>query len=226
MKSQKWILAIAVVVLVGAAALVAFSVLTPYALAQGPYGYGGIEGSNPLSDQSVSPLFGMEPGNGPMMGRGFGPRFGIGPDNGLMAGLGGRWGGPETSLVAVAAETLGLTRTELVAELQSGKTIAEVAAEHEVAVETIVDTFLAPRTERSAELVANGQLTQEQADTILATMRANVTARISAEWSPRGPGQGYGLGYTDADGDGVCDYCGSQGMGGRVNGGRMGRWNQ
>jgi hypothetical protein len=143
-----------------------------------------------------------------------------------MAGLGGRWGGSETSLVAVAAETLGLTRAELVAELQSGKTLAEVAAEHEVAVETIVDTFLAPRAERLAELVANGQLTQEQADTILATMRANVTARVSAEWSPRGPGQGYGLGYTDADGDGVCDNCGSQGMGGRFNGGRMGRWNQ
>jgi hypothetical protein len=225
MKSQKWILAIAVVVLVGAAALVAFSVLTPYALAQGPYGYKGIEDSNPLSDQSVSPRFGMGPGNGPMMGRGFGPRFGMGPDNGLMAGLGGRSGGPETSLVAVAAETLGLTRTELVAELQSGKTIAGGGrtwggrGNH-------CRHLSGPRVERLAELVANGQLTQEQADTILATMRANVTARISAEWSPRGPGQGYGLGYTDADGDGVCDYCGSQGMGGRLDGGRMGRWNQ
>ncbi|GIK37442.1 MAG: hypothetical protein BroJett011_12750 [Chloroflexota bacterium] len=226
MKSYKWILAIAVIVLVGAAALAAFSVLTPYALAQGPYRYWGIEDNNPLSGQSVGPRLGMGPGSRPMLERGFEPRFGMGPNDGLMSGLGGRWGGPDNSLVVVAAETIGLTRAELVAELQSGQTIAAVAAAHNVAVETIVDAFLAPRAERLAELVASGQLTQEQADTILATMRANVTAQISAEWSPQGSGQRYGPGYTDADGDGVCDFCGSQGMGGRFGGGRMGRWNQ
>jgi hypothetical protein len=123
----------------------------------------------------------------------------------------------------VAADQVGLTQAELIAELQAGKTIADVAAEHGVAVETIVEAFLAPRAERLAELVANGQLTQAEADTWLATMRTRVTERISQPWSPQGRGQG--TGFVDEDGDGICDHAGQGGPGGRYGGGRMmGRW--
>lgn len=196
MKTQTWIFGASVVVLLIAIALVAFSVLSPFALAQGPLN---------------GPEF--RQGNGPMMGRDFGFRSGMGPrfGDGFRAGMGNGWGGPKNSLVAVAAEQLGLTRPELVAELQTGKTIAEVAAEHEVAVDTIVQAFLAPRAERLAELVADGQLTQEQADTILATMEAKATEHISEPWSPQGHGRG--MGFIDSDGDGVCDFAGNGGRG-------------
>jgi hypothetical protein len=51
-----------------------------------------------------------------------------------------------------------------------------------------------------------------KADAMLATMRANVTARLSQPWSPQGPG--LGAGFIDQNGDGVCDYAGSGRMGG------------
>lgn len=228
---KKWMLLVVIVVV----ALVAVIALVPAALAQGPTnGYGPSYGRNLMFNGTFGPSSRMEPDNAP------GPMFGIGP----------RWGGPDNSLVVVAAEQLGLTPTELITELQSGKTIAQVAAEHNVVLDTIVDAFLASRAEWLTEQVANGQLTQEQADALLASMKANVTARLNQEWSPpgfgqencpgfvdedgdgicdhagsgQGPGQGDGSGFVDEDGDGVCDYAGSGGRPGR--GGRMGRWAQ
>lgn len=142
---------------------------------------------------------------GPGMARGFMARGQMGPGQNVAPafGMGPRRGGPTQSLVAVAAEQLGLSQQELAAELQAGKTIADVAAEKGVSAETIVEAFLAPRAGWLAEQVSSGQLTQEQADAMLAAMRANVTARLSQSTPPAGPG--YGPGYTDQDGDGVCD---------------------
>jgi hypothetical protein len=197
MNVQKWMLAGSVVILLVAVALVAFTIFTPFALARGPMGYFAYQ-------------------NGPMFDGAAGPRFGMGPGGGH--GMFG-WGGPQNSPIAIAAEKLGMTREELIAELQAGKTVADVAKEKDVALETIVEAIMAPRAERLAQLVTDGKLTQEQADTMLATMRANITTRLSEKWSPRGPG------YSDADGDGVCDHAGQGRMSGRFGGGQMGgRW--
>ena len=180
---KKWILLVIVV-------LIAVLALVPAVFAQGPLNQDSSSyGSGPMMRTDFGP------GNGQRMGNAANPAFGMGP----------RWGGSSGSLITVTAEQLGLTPTELVTELQAGKTIAQVAEEKGVAVETIVEAFVALRAERLAELVANGQLTQEQADAMLAAMRANVTARLSEAWTPRGPGQGTGPGYADQDGDGVCD---------------------
>jgi hypothetical protein len=135
-----------------------------------------------------------------------------GPGIGRRGGM----GGPQQSLVAVAADTLGLTQPDLIVRLQGGKTIAQVAGEQNMALDTIVNAFAATRQARMAQAVANGRMTQTQADAMLATMRANVTARLSQPWSPQGPGAG--AGYADANGDGVCDNAGS----GPAGNGRMG----
>ncbi|HEU5103880.1 MAG TPA: hypothetical protein VFU22_32910 [Roseiflexaceae bacterium] len=146
---------------------------------------------------------------------GFRPGPGIGP---MTGGPGmGRMGGPQRSIVAVAADALGMTEAELVAQLQSGKTIAQVASEKNVALDTIMNAFVATRQARMAQAVAAGRMTQEQVDSMLATMRSNVTARLNEPWSPQGPGAG--TGYADTDGDGVCDDAGS-GRGGRIGEGR------
>jgi hypothetical protein len=129
-------------------------------------------------------------------------------------------GGPQQSLVAVAADTLGLTQADLVTELRSGKTIAQVAADKQVALDTIVDAFVATRAEQLDAAVAAGRITQAQVDAQLATVRSNVTARLSQPWSPQGNGSG--AGFVDQDGDGVCDYAGS----GRMGGGARGRANR
>jgi hypothetical protein len=145
-------------------------------------------------------------------GAGYGLGSGRGP-GGSGPGYGHGMGGPQQSLVAVAADKLGLTQAALLNELQSGKTIAQVADSKQVALNTIVDAFVAMRQTRMAQAVAAGRMTQAQADAQLATVRANVTARLSQPWSSQGPGTG----FVDQNGDGVCDNAGS----GRMGGGRM-----
>lgn len=198
---KKWMLGIVVVAAVG---LIAAVSLVPAALADGPIdNYGFRYGRGPMFNQG----FGQDQGRMFNNNFGRGARLGSGNADAPRFGLGLRWVGPESSLVAVAAEQLGLTRSELISELQSGQTIAAVAAGKNVALETIVEAFIAPRAEQLAALVDNGQLIQEQADTMLTTMRANVTTRLSEDWPPRGPGQGQG--FVDEDGDGVCDNAGT-----------------
>jgi hypothetical protein len=161
------------------------------------------------------PMYGQGPGwSGPMrrgfMGRGaFGPgggRMGRGYGYGPMFGRGPHWGDSTTSLLAVAAEQLGMSSTELMTELQSGKSIADVAQEREVSLDAIVGAFTAPYAEQLAEMVTNEVLTQEQVDSLLAMMKARLTLHLSEAWNPGGPGWGNCPGSADADGDGVCDY--------------------
>jgi hypothetical protein len=146
-------------------------------------------------------------------------------------GLGrGDWGGPDNSLVAVAAKVLGMEQSALVAELNTGKTIADVAKAQGVALEKIVSTFVQPHVDWLNQAVEDGKITQAQADQYIATMKANITARLSAPFTPRGNGSG--TGFVDANGDGVCDVGGQtpqsgqrgQGMRGAQGQGRgMGR---
>ncbi len=158
-------------------------------------------------NNNFGPMGGRRGGFGPMMGgnNNFGPMGGrgnFGPMQGRGPGAGG-WGGPEYSLLAVVAEQLEITPADLAQELQGGKTVAEVAGEHNVAVETLVEAFIAPRAERLAEMVTEGRIIQEQADAWLAQMKEEVTEHMNEAW----PAQGYGrgMGFADQDGDGRCD---------------------
>ncbi len=152
-----------------------------------------------------------------------------GPQPGGPGGMGG-WGSPQNSLVAVAAKVLGLDQPTLVSTLNSGRTIADVAKDQGIALDKIVDAFLAPRTEYLKTAVTAGRITQAQADAWLATMKTNVTAQLNAKFTPRG--YGMGTGFVDANNDGVCDNCGTGGMGrmGGMAGGQRrgpsGRWNR
>lgn len=124
-----------------------------------------------------------------------------GPGGGMRRGF----GGPDDSLVAIAAETLGMDQQALVGLLQGGKTIASVAKDKGVALDKIVDAVIAERAEHLKAAVTAGGLTQAQADAMLAHMRVMITAQLSAPFTPRGYGPG--TGFVDANGDGVCDNC-------------------
>ena len=164
------------------------AVFTPLALAQGP------------GDQDN---FGW--GHGPS----FGPMWAYGPGHGMMHG---GFGGSEQSLITVAAEVLGLDQAKLIADLQSGQILAEVAEAQGVDPQAIVNAFGADREAVLAERVADGYLTQDQADAMLAIMRAYITARLSEPWE--GQGYGPGTGFSDEDGDGWCvHHQGGQGYG-------------
>ncbi|MBC7222882.1 MAG: hypothetical protein H5T59_01160 [Anaerolineae bacterium] len=119
----------------------------------------------------------------------WGPRAGAsgpaaGPALGPM-GWGGRGGGfgPRgfggTPLIGVVAEELDMSVTDLVAELEAGKTLAEVAQEKGVALDTLVEAVVAPRAEALQQAVEEGRITQEWADLMLDHMRETVEYQLT-----------------------------------------------
>ena len=107
---------------------------------------------------------------------------------------GGRGGGMALDAVA---EALNMGGTELRDELAGGKTIAEVAAEQGVDVQTVIDALVADLEEHLARHVADGTLTQEQADAKAADAVERFTAMVNGELplgghrGPGGPGRGF-----------------------------------
>ncbi len=163
-----------------------------------------IVGAVVFSDSTYAQAAGPTP-SAPVATRGYGA-------GGMGLGLQGRLGGPSNSLVAIAAQTLNMSQTDLVAALNGGKTIASVAQEKGVALDQIVEAFVAPRAQALQSAVSAGRLTQTQADASLAAMKANVTSRLNTAFTPYsyGPGAGKpGMGFVDSNGDGVCDNLGS-----------------
>ncbi len=122
----------------------------------------------------------------PAYGQGYGMKIGMGYASST------NWAGPQNSLVAIAANVLGMNQTDLIAELDN-KTIAQVAQEKGIATDKIVDAFLAPRIAALQSAVEEGRLTQAQADQMLVTMKAHVTEQLSTAWTPRGPGMDRGV---------------------------------
>lgn len=72
---------------------------------------------------------------------------------------------------ALAKETMdqtGLSREELKAELKAGKSLAQVAGENGSSEQAVVDAVLARLGARLDKAVANGKITAEQKDAIMA----------------------------------------------------------
>jgi hypothetical protein len=101
--------------------------------------------------------------------------FGEGFDRGMMPKGLPRQGG---QLVPVAAEELDMTVRELMAELQDGKSIADVAEEAGVDPQTITDAFLAQLTEKLDASVEEGRITQKQADWMLGQAEEQVQEQL------------------------------------------------
>ncbi len=103
--------------------------------------------------------------------------------------------GPRAGL-AKAAEVLGMEEQALAEALHGGKTLAEVAAEHNVDVDSLVDALVAAAEAHLAGAVENGRLTQEKADEVAAGLRERITARVNGEGpGPRPEGRRPGLGF-------------------------------
>jgi hypothetical protein len=162
-----------------------------------------------------------------------GPAPATPPLYGSMLGLGmGGFGGPQNSLVAVAAQVLGMDQTALVTELNSGKTIADVAKAKNVADEKIVTAFVDARAQALKAAVDAKRITQAQADSTLAAIKAQAQKDVTAKLTPyaygAGRGYGMGLGFVDANKDGICDNCGANRPDGQPQPGQIfgprGRW--
>ncbi len=133
--------------------------------------------------------------------------------------------GPGTTIVAVAADELGMTVQTLLDELQDGKTIAQVAQEQGVDPQTIADAFVALRDEALAEAVENGRITQEQANEMLEHMEEEALEHLQEPFPfQHGHGPDGCEGECEEDCSGH-EFGGSMGHGGqgqrkRVPGGR------
>ena len=107
------------------------------------------------------------------------------------AGIGGPGGPGGRPDLAAAATALGMTEDELRTALDvEGTSLADVADQQGVPVDTVVQALVTAAQEHLADAVADGDLTQEQADERLADVTERVTERVQSDaWGGgRGPG--------------------------------------
>jgi polyhydroxyalkanoate synthesis regulator phasin len=105
-----------------------------------------------------------------------------------LRGVGRGIGRPGDSLVSTAADVLDMSLTDLLTELQDGESIADVAAEKGVETQEIVDAYLAQIGEDVDEAVADGDMTQTQADYYLQRAEERALEQLDNTWEggPRG----------------------------------------
>ena len=96
----------------------------------------------------------------------------------LQHGRGGR-GAPQ---MAEVAKALGMTEAELKTELQTGKSVAEIATAKNVSLDTIVSAVITAQTDLLKQAVTDGKLTQAQADTMLANLKLTLPSRLQTKF--------------------------------------------
>jgi hypothetical protein len=108
----------------------------------------------------------------------------------------------------VVAEALGITVDELVEAVRGGATIAGLAADAGVDVQVVIDAMVTQVAEHLDARVADGVLTQEQADERLAAATERITDVVQNGGLGMGPGGRHGRGprlddTADTSGDSV-----------------------
>ena len=112
-------------------------------------------------------------------------------------------------LVDIVAELTGLSADEVQAERAAGKSAADIAEANGSSAEEVVSAALDSRKALLDERVADGTITQEQADLMYDRMSERLTERVSTDetgrpsWAGQG-GMGQG-GRGARSGNGACD---------------------
>ena len=135
-----------------------------------------IAANNSSNNQWGAMMGGSRAGFGMMRGTGNG--YGLGMMGGTSSGYGlGMMGGPNgTSMMNPVADYLGLSTTDLLAQLRSGSSLADIAASQGKSVSGLKDALL-----RAMQQFLDGtSLTASQKSSMLAHMRASVTAMLNA----------------------------------------------
>lgn len=89
-----------------------------------------------------------------------------------------------------AATALGITEDELRTQLRAGKSIADVATDKGVEVQTVIDAMVAEAKTRLDQAVTDQKLTQAEADQRLAEITGRITEMVNGQMPPGGPGMG------------------------------------
>ncbi len=114
---------------------------------------------------------------------------------------GGRTGHGRGRVIEAAAEVLGVTQEELKDELKDGSSLAEVAEAQGMTVDDFKAELLYQLQALLDSDVADGTLTQEQADNIFGCAEEKIDSILSGEGRPHGrPGGFGGLGQSVPEG--------------------------
>jgi hypothetical protein len=92
-----------------------------------------------------------------------------------------------------AASYLGLTDAELRTQLESGKTLAQVADAHGKSVDGLIQALTDAAAKRLDAAVAAGRLTKEREQSILADLKQHITELVNG--TARAPHFGYRPGF-------------------------------
>lgn len=101
--------------------------------------------------------------------------------------------------LATAAEVIGIETTDLVAQLQDGATIAQVAEANGVSAETVIDAVVAEATERLDAAVEAGRISEDEAADLATRIEERVTGFVNGEHEGRSERPGRGR-FGDASG--------------------------
>ena len=124
----------------------------------------------------------IESGDFPLFGMpGFGPGHGGFEHHEMFGGL------------DAAATYLGVTEDNLRTELESGKSLADVAKAKGKSGDGLVDAIVADAKKHLDEEVSEGDLTQAQADQLLARLEEGIRAMVNGERPSLAPGPGFGF---------------------------------
>lgn len=91
------------------------------------------------------------------------------------------------------ADFLGISREELTGSLQSGKTIAQIAAEKGFSEQQLAEFMAEKYSERIDQKVADGKITAEQAD----KLKQSMAERIKDDLNRTGTQMDRGMGYIE-----------------------------
>lgn len=119
-------------------------------------------------------------------------------------------GPPHVHVMDAAADVLGMSQADLMEQLRDGNSLAEVAEDQGMSVEDFKTALLDQIQAKLDELVADGTITQEQADDIFQRIEENIDSIVNAEGClgdfggmRRGPGRfggpGFGPFFDDHD---------------------------
>jgi hypothetical protein len=101
-----------------------------------------------------------------------------------------------------AAKALGMTSDELYAAVQGGKSLADVAKDQKVSVDSLVKAMVAAAESELATDVKEGTITQAQADTMKSSLTARITDQVNGVRPGRGQGRGMGgAGWSSSTGN-------------------------
>lgn len=106
------------------------------------------------------------------------------------------------SPIAEAAKALGMTEAELKAELEAGKSVADVAKAKNIDLDEVIAKLTAAFKAHLDEEVASGKHTQAEADAKLAEFKTRVTEMVNTAGLPQHGGKGGPGGHGGKGGHG------------------------